>query len=118
MRRSEALNMNISQHRGKSIFAKGQVLAEAAIVLATAGLAILAMQVYIQRGIQGKTKFLTDKIIGKDQRAYTAVSEHSRTRTDSFDKTKVSTKRGGSVKKEIITEDTTVNSYSWSKDKQ
>ncbi len=97
---------------------RGQALAEAAIVLATAGLAILAMQMYIQRGIQGKTKFLTDKIIGKDQRAYTAISEHSQTRTDSLARIKVSTKKGGSQEKTTKTENTTVKSYSWSKDNQ
>jgi hypothetical protein len=49
---------------------KGQNLAEVALIIGVLGLVLIGMQVYIKRGIQGKVKVLTDKIIGEEQSAY------------------------------------------------
>lgn len=108
----------------KYLSVKGQSLAEAAITLATVGLAILAMQVYLQRGIQAKTKVLTDTIIGEEQRASSSIEELGSTDTDSFSKIKViTTKRidaehKGSVTKDIIRDQTNTRSETWTTEKQ
>ena len=101
---------------GKNILVKGQSLVEIVAFIAVVSLAILAMQVYIQRGIQGKTKDLTDGIIGSQQRAYTAEEATSSSSTRFSGTTKVSTSTGGSRTKNI-NEATQETSESWSKGK-
>lgn len=108
----------------KNLSVNGQSLAEAAITLATVGLAILAMQVYIQRGIQGKTKDLTDAIIGKKQEASASIKEHGWTDTSSFSKIKVSTMKRvnaenkGGVTKDIIKDRTITKSETWTTERE
>lgn len=45
-------------------------MAETALVILLAGLVLIGMQVYVKRGVQGRVKDLTDKIIGEKQEAY------------------------------------------------
>ncbi|MCK9431010.1 MAG: hypothetical protein M0R17_13625 [Candidatus Omnitrophica bacterium] len=54
----------------KTRFRKGQNLAETALIIILLGLALLGMQVYVKRGLQGNVKDLTDNIIGTEQEAY------------------------------------------------
>lgn len=57
--------------RTKKIFLRnGQTLTEVALIIGIVGLALIGMQVYVKRGLQGKAKDLTDKIIGPGQSAY------------------------------------------------
>lgn len=98
-------------------FSKGQSLVEIVTFLAIVVLAFAAMQTYIQRGIQGKTKVLTDRIIGRKQRAYSATSSYSKSKTSSTSNIKVSTKTGGSTEKAYIRERTTTKSSSYTRDK-
>lgn len=49
---------------------KAQNLTELALMVATLGLVLLAMQTYIQRGLQGRVKDLTDHILGTEQSVY------------------------------------------------
>lgn len=51
-------------------FKKAQNLTELALMVATLGLVLLAMQTYVQRGIQSRVKDLTDHIVGTEQSAY------------------------------------------------
>ena len=78
-------------------FLKGQSLAEIVAFFAVASLVFVAMQKYIQRGVQGKTKHLTDVIIGTEQIPYTADWETSKSQTRFKGKTRVQTKAGGRV---------------------
>jgi Flp pilus assembly pilin Flp len=47
--------------------AKGNTLAEYAILFSIVALALMAMQTYMTRALQGKAKDLTDVFIGKEQ---------------------------------------------------
>ena len=96
---------------------KGQSLSEITIIIAIAALVFIAMQVYMQRGIQGKTKFLTDYIIGNKQRAYTAETATSTAKTTLSGRTRVKTGPSGSTDKTIISETTITDSTSYAKDK-
>jgi hypothetical protein len=49
---------------------KGQNLTEVALIFGIAGLVLFGMQAYITRGLQAKTKKLTDYMIGTEQEAY------------------------------------------------
>lgn len=103
----------------KKISFKGQSLMEFAVLLALVGLAFMAMQIYIQRGIQGKTKDLTDVIINPEKlplRAYTAESQTSSDTTVFKGTTTVSTGKGGAGTK-TVDETTTTTSSSMSVDK-
>jgi len=103
----------------KNIFVKGQSLAEVVTFLGIITLAIIAMQIYIQRGIQVKTKDLTKAIINPEHlqlRAYTAEEETSSGKTKFSGTTIVSTVKGGGVTRDI-TEKTVSTSKSWSKNK-
>lgn len=51
-------------------FKKGQNLTEVALIIGVIGLALVGMQTYITRGVQGKLKGLTDHMIGTEQSAY------------------------------------------------
>ncbi len=51
-------------------FGKGQSLTEVALIIGVIGLALVGMQTYIARGVQGKLKGLTDHMIGTEQSAY------------------------------------------------
>lgn len=92
---------------------KGQNLVEVVALFALVSLVFVVMQVYIQRGIQGKTKDLTDQIIGTQQKAYTAETEMSKTATQITGSTTVRTEIGGRVSK-AISETTTSTSESTS----
>ncbi len=96
---------------------KAQSLVEIVIIAGIAALVFIAMQVYIQRGIQGKTKFLTDQIIGSQQRAYTATTATGDSNTSFVNVTNVSTGQGGTSSKNIISETISSSSHSYSKDK-
>lgn len=96
---------------------KAQSLVEVVVIIGIAALVFIAMQVYIQRGIQGKTKFLTDQIIGSQQRAYTAETATSNSSTSIIGATNVLTGQGGSSSKSIIGETVISTSHSWSKGK-
>ena len=88
----------------KKFLVKGQSLMEWATLLAVVGLAILAMQVYVQRGLQGKTRDLTNAIINSQNlplRASSATSEEGNTTITSSGTTRVSTLKGGAVNKTI-----------------
>jgi hypothetical protein len=55
----------------KKIFLrKGQSLAEAVLMIGVLGLVLIGMQAYVKRGLQGKVRDLTDRIIGNEQAAY------------------------------------------------
>jgi hypothetical protein len=49
---------------------KGQNLTEVMLIIGVLGLALIGMQVYVKRGLQGKMKDLTDKIISDKQEPY------------------------------------------------
>ncbi|MCK9432774.1 MAG: hypothetical protein M0R00_07445 [Candidatus Omnitrophica bacterium] len=48
-------------------FRRGQSLIEIAFLIGVVGLAIIGMEVYIRRGVQGKVKDLTNYIISDQQ---------------------------------------------------
>ena len=100
----------------KKSWVKGQNLVEITIILGLTVLAFVGMQTYVQRGIQGKAKLLTNKIIGDEQRAYSTEEAHSHSTILNKDKIKVKTQQGGSVKKTITQAMTSTKSYSWSKE--
>lgn len=103
----------------KKFFIKGQSLVEIVTVFAIASLAILAMQAYVKRGIQGRTKDLTDRIINPEDKAlrYTTADEaESLSTTDFSGNTTVSMVKGGGVNK-VIREKTYSTSKSLSKNK-
>ncbi|MEK7308298.1 MAG: hypothetical protein AAB089_04435 [Nitrospirota bacterium] len=100
----------------KKLFVKGQSLAEIIAIFAIVSLVVVGMQIYVKRGIQGKTKALTDKIIGLQQKAYTAEDEENISWSSSLGITSVETLEGGRVSKNI-TEDTSSTSYTKSKQK-
>lgn len=108
MKRLEILDMKVF---------KAQSLVEIVVIMGIAALAFIVMQVYIQRGIQGKTKFLTDQIIGSQQRAYTAEIATGDSSTSIVGATRISTVQGGSSSKSIIGETVTSTSHSYSKGK-
>jgi len=54
----------------KMLSIRGQGLTEVALVIGIVGLMLISMQVYVKRGVQGKLKALTDKMISSDQEAY------------------------------------------------
>lgn len=54
----------------KEFFHKGQNLTELALIIGIVGLVLIAMEVYVRRGFQGKVKDLTDNMIGSEQAAY------------------------------------------------
>jgi len=57
--------------RKKGIFfGRGQSLTELALVISLIGLALIAMEIYFKRGMQGKIKDLTDNIISSEQEVY------------------------------------------------
>lgn len=85
----------------KMLNKKGQNLAEVVILFALVALVFVAMQTYVKRGIQGKTKDLTDRIIGIQQKAYTAETETSSTSTSISGTTTVATGSGGTVYKTV-----------------
>ena len=95
-------------------FIKGQSLLEIVTIFAIVALVVVAMEVYIKRGIQGKTKELTDKIIGSQQRAYTSDWQQSTDTSNFSGTTSVSTVEGGGVYKNI---DETTSSISSSESK-
>ena len=97
---------------GKNTFVKGQSLAEVVTFLGIVALAIVAMQTYIQRGIQGKTRYLTNAIINPEhlkQRYTAADSATSSSSTKLSGTTKVSTVKGGRVTRNI--NETTTSTY-------
>jgi len=49
---------------------RGQNLTEVALVIGIVGLVLISMQVYVKRGVQGKLKVLTDKLISNEQAIY------------------------------------------------
>lgn len=49
---------------------RGQNLTEVALIIGIVGLVLIGMQTYFTRGIQGKLKGLTDKMIGTEQSVY------------------------------------------------
>jgi hypothetical protein len=53
-----------------TFFRKGQTLSEVMLIIGVVGLALMCMQVYVKRGLQGRVKDLTDKIISNKQEAY------------------------------------------------
>ncbi|MFH1077574.1 MAG: hypothetical protein V1753_12240 [Pseudomonadota bacterium] len=85
----------------KRLLTKGQSLLEVAILMGVVTLAILVMQTYIKRGVQGKTKDLTDIIIGTQQRAYVAESQTSKTTSTVSAETTISTESGGGLTKTV-----------------
>lgn len=85
----------------KNFFAKGQNLIEIVVIFAILSLVVVGMQTYVKRGIQGKTKDLTDIIIGSEQRVYIAETEKS-TSNIIYDTTmNIETKAGGTIYKDI-----------------
>lgn len=54
----------------KKIYIRGQNLTELAIVFGIVGLVLLGMQTYVTRGVQGKFKDLTDRMISPTQEPY------------------------------------------------
>ncbi len=103
----------------KNISVKGQSLGEVVIFLGVITLAMIGMQVYIQRGLQGKAKDLTDVIINPEhlkQRAYSSDDATSSGSTRLSDTTKVTTLKGGSVIRDV-NETMTSTSKSWDRNK-
>lgn len=49
---------------------RGQSLTEVALIIGIVGLVFFGMQNYIGRGLQGKVKGLTDRMIGTEQSVY------------------------------------------------
>jgi len=104
--------------------ARGQSLAEIAVLLALAATAFMVMQIYVQRRIQRNVKILTNEIIietaprelTEKQVKYTADEERSVTKTRSNTVTAVTTLTGGGRKK-TIRERTITNTDSYSVDK-
>lgn len=89
---------------GKNIFVKGQSLVDIVTVFAIISLVVIAMQTYIKRGIQGRTKDLTDMIINPNNLAqrYTTSDWEKSSSSSEFDgTTTVSTVKGGGVIKNI-----------------
>ena len=82
-------------------FFKGQSLVEIVTFFAVLSLVFIAMQKYIQRGVQGKTKDLTDAIIGTEQKPYTADWATSESRTRFKGETVQVLGAGGGVEKKI-----------------
>lgn len=88
----------------KMLNKKGQNLAEVVILFALVSLVFVAMQTYVKRGLQGKTKDLTDQIInpeGLAQKAYTAETETSSTSTSTSGTTTIATGGGGTAYKTV-----------------
>lgn len=121
--------MKISKNRiikvlKKNIFCKGQSLGELVILLGIVAIVFSVMQIYMQRGLQGRVKDLTDAIIRTDPdtktklplQPYTAKDSHSNSSTEITGTTTVETKSGGMVIKNI-NESTKSHSYSESTDK-
>lgn len=95
---------------------KGQNLAEVVIIFTVISLALVAMQPYVKRGIQGKVKDLTDWIIDSKQLASTSDSESSNSSTNTTNVTTIETKTGGLVYKDV-SETGILTSYSETTDK-
>lgn len=108
----------IRETLARTVSVKGQHLVEITILVGLAALVFIAMQVYIQRGIQGKTRFLTDRIIGDEQRAYTATTATSASSTNISGRTRVVTGQFGSTSKTIVNERVVADSSSYAKDKR
>ncbi|MFA6358482.1 MAG: hypothetical protein WCY09_07495 [Candidatus Omnitrophota bacterium] len=85
----------------KKKLSKGQSLVQIAILLGLVSMALIVMQTYVKRGIQGKVKDLTDYILPYGQRAYVAESETSTNLSTSLGTTGVSIKSGGGVEKTV-----------------
>ena len=83
----------------KSLLSGGQSLLEVAILMGVVMLAVAVMQTYIKRGVQGKTKDLTDIIIGTQQKAYVAESQTSQTTSTVSAVATISTEKGGGLTK-------------------
>jgi len=85
---------------------KGQNLVEIVTIFAIASLALVAMQIYVRRGIQGKAKYLTDNIInpqGLAQKAYVSSWEKSTTISKTLQPsvTTVETAKSGAITKTV-----------------
>jgi hypothetical protein len=79
---------------------KAQNMTEVALVIAVAGLAFIAMEVYIRRGLQGKMKDLSDAMIGKEHSLYSSdVSGlevlDMNSSAEGYSRSKVTTSEGG-----------------------
>jgi len=70
--------------RLKSWYSIGQSATEYAVLLALVAAALIAMQVYLKRGIQGRVKDLADQISAEQYEAGRTVSEYN---TEQFGKT-------------------------------
>jgi len=85
---------------------KAQSLSEYVLLIAVVSLALLAMQTYAKRGLQGTIKFMADELGKQDSSTtlgYTksiASFENTQTRTTTKSKTVVSW-QGGSLKREV-----------------
>jgi len=93
---------------------RGQNLADVVIIFTIISLALVAMQPYVKRGIQGRVKDLTDSIIDSKQIASTSDSESGNSKTNTTNVTTVRTKTGGLVYK-TVDETGTLTSYSETK---
>ena len=100
----------------KRFFIKGQSLLEIVTLFAVASLVMLGIQIYIQRGIQGRTRDLTNIIIGSKQRFTASDDATSNESTSTRGTTRISTAKGGAVTKNI-NETTNTSLRTWNKGK-
>jgi len=107
-------NTGIIVGKKKMLNRRGQNLAEVVIIFTIISLALVAMQPYVKRGIQGRVKDLTDSIIDSKQIASTSDSESGNSKTNTTNVTTVRTKTGGLVYK-TVDETGTLTSYSETK---
>lgn len=79
---------------------KAQSLTEIALILGVVGLALLGMEVYLRRGIQGKVRDMTRYFIGPEQREEIADPSESSSSTNmsaDLEKTDAGLAGGGRV---------------------
>ena len=92
---------------------RGQSMAEYAIVLTVVIGAIVAMQLYVKRGLQGRVKDVTDNVgtglkgIGKDTNQYEPYYASSDFNVTQSQKSQDQYNKGGTVFRDTQKEDTT-----------
>lgn len=98
----------------KEFFHKGQNLTELALIIGVVGLVLIAMEVYVRRGFQGKVKDLTDNMIGSEQAAYEQDTSGLEVNTSTSELTSSSTMTSTELKggeRSLTGSETTTNAY-------